>query len=95
MNKKIILLVAVLLVVAIVFVACKGKGDNEDPTESTTESTSSTVELNDIGDQLDNSIIPSVYNENSFSGEGVIHIGGDSSAQDGEDTIEWDEVIGN
>jgi hypothetical protein len=53
MNKKIILLVAVLLIAAIVFVACKSNGDVEEPTESTTESTTETTSGSLIGDISD------------------------------------------
>lgn len=98
MNKKIILLVAVLLIVAIVFVACKGKGDVEETTESTTESTteatSSKVEIGDVSDEELEIIVPEVYDENAMSGEGVIHVGGDSGEQSGEDSISWSEIVG-
>ncbi len=97
MNKKIILLVAVLLIVAIVFVACKSNGDVEEPTESTTESTTETTSgslIGDISDGMDSSIIPEIYNENAFSGEGDIIIGGQEN-NTGEDSIAWDEVVGN
>lgn len=96
MNKKIILLVALLLVVVIVFVACKGKGDEkgtESTTESTTETTSGLV-IGDISDGTGSSIIPEIYNENDFSGEGDIIIGGGEN-NSGEDSIAWNEVVGN
>lgn len=99
MNKKIILLVAVLLIVAIAFVACKGKGDVEEPTESTTESTTepTTVDL-EIYDMSDDGvgtgIIPGVIEEGDMSGDDIIHVGGDSNGQDGEDSISWEEVVG-
>ena len=93
MNKKIILLVAVLLIVAVVFVACKGKGDVEESTESTTESTTGSL-ISDFSDDMGSSIIPGIYDENAFSGEGDIIIGGQENST-GEDSIAWDEVIGN
>lgn len=99
MNKKIILLVAVLLIVAIVFVACQGKGDVEEPTvsttESTTEPTSVDLEINDMSDGgLGTGIIPGVFEEGDMSGDGIIHVGGDSNEEDGEDSISWEEVVG-
>ncbi len=75
MNKKIILLVAVLLAVAIVFVACKG------------------IEIND-GFSGMGSDLPGVIVDDDMSGEGVINIGGQEE-NNGEDTIEWNEIIGN
>ena len=97
MNKKIILLVAVLLIVAVIFVACKGKGDVEEPTESTTESTTETTTgslISDFSDGDNTPIIPEIYDENAFSGEGDIIIGGQENST-GEDSIAWEEVIGN
>lgn len=98
MNKKIILLVAVLLIVAIVFVACKGKNDAEETTESTTETTESTsvnIELDDMSDgDFDMGIIPEVYDENeTVDMDNVIVIGGQENAT-GEDSISWNEVVG-
>ncbi len=94
MNKKIILLVAVLLIVALVFVACKGNDNDESTTESTTESTVAEVEINDMSDELDSDILSGVIVEGDMSGEGIINVGGQEST-DGEDSISWDEVIGN
>lgn len=103
MNKKIILLVAVLLIVAIVFAACKGKTDVEEPTESTTESkvestnepTSGELIIGDISDEDFNTLIPGTFEDGDMSGEGVIHVGGDSNESSGEDSISWSEVVGN
>ncbi len=107
MNKKIILVVAILLIVAVVFVACKGKGDVDETTESTTESTiesttesateSTTGELiiGDMSDEDFNTLIPGVIGDGSVSGEGDIYIGGESDDTSGEDSIGWDEIIGN
>lgn len=92
MNKKIVLLVAVLLIVAVIFVACKGRDDVEEPTESTTESTSSRLELHDVSDELDSGIIPDIYMEDDAWGEGDIAIGGNSGEQSGEDSIDWNEI---
>lgn len=97
MNKKIFLLVAILLIIAIVFVACKGKGDVEEPTESTTETTETTSGslLNDMSDGGDSLIIPEIYDGNSFGDEDdVLVIGGDSNESSGEDSISWSEVVG-
>ena len=97
MNKKIILVVAILLIVAVVFVACKGKGDVEETTESTTESaTESTSELiiQDMSDEEFNTLIPGIIGDD-MSGEGDIHLGGASDDASGEDSIAWDEIIGN
>ncbi len=103
MNKKIILAVAILLIVAVVFVACKGKGDVEEPTESTTKSTTESktepttvdLEIYDMsGDGVGTGIIPGVIEEGDMSGDDIIHVGGDSNGQDGEDSISWEEVVG-
>ncbi len=97
MNKKIILLVAVLLIVALVFVACKGKGDGDEtttePTVETTESTSPSIEIEDAGDALDSGILPGVIVDGDMSGDGVINIG-DQEEENSEDSIGWDEIIG-
>ena len=96
MNKKIILVIAILLIVAIVFVACKGKDDIDENTESTTETTETTdLILQDFSDgDTPPQIIPEIYNENTTAGEGdVIVIGGQENS-DTEDSISWDEVVG-
>ncbi len=96
MNKKIILVVAILLIVAVVFVACKGKEDVEATTESTTEAEETTeLILQDFSDgDTPPAIIPEIYNENTTAGEGdVIVIGGQEDG-DTEDSISWDEVVG-
>lgn len=111
MNKKIILVVAILLIVAVVFVACKGKGDVDETTESTTESTTETTTetttesaiesttgeliIGDMSDEDFNTLIPGVIGDGSVSGEGDIYIGGESDDASGEDSIGWDEIIGN
>lgn len=93
MNKKIILLVAILLIVAVVFVACKGKGDDEKITESTTETTSEFV-LHDYSDDNDSPIIPELFDDEMVAGEGDIIFGDEENVQ-GEDSISWDEMVGN
>ncbi len=103
MNKKIILLVAVLLIVAVVFVACKGKGDVDEPTtDSPTEPTSgNSIIIDDKSDELDSGILPGVIVDGDMSGDDVINIGGqegnnnDNNSNSGEDSIEWNVIIGN
>lgn len=96
MNKKIILLVAILLLVVIVFVACKTNGDVEE-TESTTEPTSESTTgslLNDLSDGDESFIIPELYDpESTTSADSVIVIGG-GEATEGEDSIEWNTIVG-
>ncbi len=99
MNKKIILLVAVLLIVAVVFVACKGKGDVDEPTTDSPTSGSSII-IDDKSDELDSGILPGVIVDGDMSGDDVINIGGqegnnDNNSNSGEDSIEWNVIIGN
>lgn len=94
MNKKIILLVAVLLIVAIIFVACKGKDDVDGTTESTTESTDVNIELNPAGDEVENTIIPEIFEDEIVIGEDDI-VFGDEEDVTGEDSVSWDEIVGN
>lgn len=96
MDKKWILAIILLLVVSLVFVACKGNDDVEDPTESTTESTTETTsgqfEIKPITDEeIGNSLVPEV-NDGSFP-KGDIIIGDGNTS--GEDTISWNDVVGN
>jgi hypothetical protein len=95
MNKKIILLVAVLLIITVVFVACKGKSDVEGTTESTTETTMES-ENNSESDDGDLILSPDIsdveiLDENFGSGEGF-YIDGGSGELQGEDSIDWNEL---
>ena len=95
MKKWIIALVLILAVV-IVFAACKGKDAEEPSTQPTTESTTEPVsdtESNDIGLE----IIPGddlIISDEDFNDENAIIIGGGSSENSGEDTIDWAEIKG-
>ncbi len=100
MNKKIILLVAILLIVAVIFVACKGNKDVEETTESTTESTTETTEsttgslLNDFSDDEDSFIIPElITDEDESSTDTGFYIGG-ATDDGGEASISWEEIVG-
>ncbi len=95
MNKKIILVVAILVIVAVIFVACKGNNDVEEPTESTTETT---IEIENGSESYDGDLILSpggdddeYFDDTVDFGKGDIVIGGQENNA-GEDTIGWDEI---
>lgn len=95
MKKWIIALVLILAVV-IVFVACKGNDVEEPSTQPTIESTTDSAgdtESND--DELE--LIPGddlVISDEDFNDENAIVIGGGSSDNAGEDSIDWSEIKG-
>lgn len=91
MNKKIILLVAVLLIVAIIFVACKGKDDVGTPettisdvNESGTENESKDEFVIGTGEDV-------VFEDEIVYSDDDLFIG-DSENSKGEDSISWDEL---
>ena len=92
MNKKIILLVAVLLIVAVVFVACKGKGDVEGTPETTITDVKESETENDNKDEF---VIGTgedvVFDDEIVYSEDDLFIG-DSENPKGEDSISWDEL---
>lgn len=96
MNKKIIFVVAILLLVAVAFVACKG---NEDTgvTESTTESTTeidSEIVLHDPSADEGQTLIPELYDPDAEDDEDILYFGDEEDASKG-DSISWDEIVGN
>ncbi len=92
MNKKIILLVAVLLIVAVVFVACKGKDDVEGTPETTITDVKESGTENDNKDEF---VIGTgedvVFDDEIVYSEDDLFIG-DSENPKVEDSISWDEL---
>ncbi len=93
MNKKIILVIAILLIVAVVFAACKGNGD-EEISESTTETTSDIV-LYDPYNDSNVELMPDESEDETVNGDGDILYFGDEEDAPKEDGISWDEMVGN
>ena len=48
-----------------------------------------------MSDEDFNTLVPGIIGDGSASGEGVIHIGGESDDTSGEDSIGWNEIVGN
>ena len=95
MKKWIIALVLILAVV-VVFAACKGNDVEEPSTQPTTESTTEPVsDTESTDDEFE--LIPGddlVISDEDFNDENTIIIGGGSSENAGEDSIDWSEIKG-